>query len=222
MRTSVSDWAAHNKREVDRAGQRQLESVAEQLTWTEGVAGKFEWELLPALVAASGEDVEVPCVGELSIPGVRCGSVRLRAECRWHQDEGETEIRFGVRCAIVAATADLSKPAPVSEFSRPMLEFAGSRGGSEGQTAASIDMEALEAFRASALSSVEIVDVLSLLLALPWLVRDAPFYSDIRDMLREELLYELCELEGDSSDEEPDPGVPEAEPEPPTKKAKKP
>ena len=72
-----------------------------------------------------------------------------------------------LRCAIVAATADLSKPAPVSEFSRPMLEFAGSRGGSEGQTAASIDMEALEAFRASALSSVEIVDVLSLLLARP-------------------------------------------------------
>ena len=85
-------------------------------------------------------------------------------------------------------------------------------------------MEALEAFRASALSSVEIVDVLSLLLALPWLVRDAPFYSDIRDMLREELLYELCELEGDSSDDElepkPEPGVPGAEPEPPTKKAK--
>ena len=79
-------------------------------------------------------------------------------------------------------------------------------------------MEALEALRASALSSVEIVDVLSLLLALPWLVRDAPFYSDIRDMLREELLYELCELEGDSSDDElepkPEPGVPEAEPEP--------
>ena len=47
---------------------------------------------------------------------------------------------------------------------------------------------------------------------------------DIRDMLREELLYELCELEGDSSDDElepkPEPGVPEAEPEPPTKKAK--
>ena len=61
-------------------------------------------------------------------------------------------------------------------------------------------------------------------LALPWLVRDAPFYSDIRDMLREELLYELCELEGDSSDDElepkPEPGVPEAEPEPPTKTAK--
>lgn len=221
---AVRSWAAHNKREVDRAGQRQLESVAEQLEWTEGAAGKFEWELFPALVAAVGDDVKVLCAGELSIPGVRCASVRLRAECRCHQDDGETEIRFGVRCAIVPATADPSEPAPASEFARPMLEFAGSRGGSEEQTGAAIDMEALEALRASALSSVEIVDVLSLLLALPWLVRDAPFYSDIRDMLREELLYELCELEGDSSDDElepkPEPGVPEAEPEPPTKKAK--
>ena len=44
---AVRSWAAHNKREVDRAGQRQLESVAEQLEWTEGAAGKFEWELFP-------------------------------------------------------------------------------------------------------------------------------------------------------------------------------
>ena len=89
---AVRSWAAHNKREVDRAGQRQLESVAEQLEWTEGAAGKFEWELFPALVAAVGDDVKVLCAGELSIPGVRCASVRLRAECRCHQDDGETEI----------------------------------------------------------------------------------------------------------------------------------
>ena len=99
---AVRSWAAHNKREVDRAGQRQLESVAEQLEWTDGAAGKFEWELFPALVAAVGDDVKVLCAGELSIPGVRCASVRLRAECRCHQDDGETEIRFGVRCAIPA------------------------------------------------------------------------------------------------------------------------
>ena len=63
----------------------------------------------------------------------------------------------------------------------------------------------------------EVADLLDLLLALPWLP-PTDLFPHIRNRLMEDLLVDLCELEGSDSDGPPDD---EAEPEPPAARKKK-
>ena len=173
-------------RELDDLARDQVRDVAARLTFARRDGGGVL--TLPkrsrgggavALVASRPEARETTAAGDAAgaAAGARCAS-SLRV-ARRGDDGGEVEL-FAVDATAVGAPPTWTKL----------------------QVRTSCDGDALIALRLDVFPLVdEAADVLDLLLALPWLPPTALF-PHIRNRLMEDLLVDLCELEGSDSDVE--------------------
>jgi len=192
-RAAITDWLA-GASGIDRLARAQLEDVAARLTFT-----------------GDGDDG----LGTVTLPRrSRKGGVVTLVASRPPREarDGAAASAAGANAADAAAAADdattttslrvVEKRPDGAEVELVAVDARTGSAGEELSVRTSCDGEALIALRVAVAPLLDDAqDLLDLFLALPWLPANELF-PHIRNRLMEDLLIDLCELEGSDSDHE--------------------